>query len=405
MVANTPFHPVIAAVMYSPNLGDGAIATCIDHAIRQQFTGVEPGWLDLAGRTEFPRQAPKGRQAAIDLLARLPSPVDRLIGEQLIRHQVRSRLAPLLARVLPSASALVVGGGQLLSDVHMNFPVKLAALGARSEQLEIPMVIHGVGVAQTWHPRAAALFGTLLGNRKLASVCVRDEASRENLLRHAGEQFAPRGRLDIRVAPDPAFLARDAFDLHAPAATTGRIGLGVTHPSALQAHGDEPAPSAQTVISNLAALASNLVATGFRPVLFTNGAFEDEAFLSMLRASGALAGLGSGFEVAARASTPADLAGLLAGFDGVIAHRLHANILSFALGGVPVGLAWDAKMRGFFDIIGEPGLLQPSACPDPAKAVASLQDGMRRRAEMGQRARELSVAARAGVLESLNCVC
>ncbi len=405
MVADTPFHPVIAAVMYSPNLGDGAIAACIDHAIRQQLPGVKPGWLDLAGRTEFPRQPSKGRQAAITLMASLPSPVDQLIGEQIIRHQARSRLEPLLARTLPSTSALMLGGGQLLSDVHMNFPVKLAALGTGAAQWDIPVVIHGVGVTETWHPRATALFLKLLGNRKLVSVCVRDRASHENLLRHAGDEFAPRGRLDLRIAPDPALLAPDAFDLQISDAATGRIGLGITHPSALQAHGEGAAPSGHDAISNVAALASNLTANGFRPVLFTNGAFEDEAFLARLVASKTFAAFKSGVEVAPRASSPAGLARLIAGFDGVIAHRLHANILSFALGGVPVGLAWDAKMRGFFDLIDEAGLLQTSACPDPAQAVASLQDGLKRRAEMRQRARELSVAARAGVLESLDRVC
>jgi polysaccharide pyruvyl transferase WcaK-like protein len=405
MVADIPFHPVIAAVMYSPNLGDGAIATCIDHVIRQRLPGIKPGWLDLAGRTEFPGQPSTARQAAINLMASLPSPVDQLVGEQMIRHQVRSRLEPLLSQILPSTNALVLGGGQLLSDVHMNFPVKLAALSARCEQSDIPMVIHGVGVAETWHPRATALFLELLGNRKLVSVCVRDRASRENLLRHAGDHFSPRGRLDLRMAPDPAFLAPDAFDLQISDGTTGRVGLGITHPSALQAHGEGARPTGQDAIRNVAALTSSLTENGFRPVLFTNGAFEDEAFLAIVLTSETFAAFRSGVEVVPRVSTPAELARLIAGFDGVIAHRLHANILSFALGGVPVGLAWDAKMRGFFDLIGETGLLQASACPDPAQAVASLQDGLKRRAEMKQRAQELSAAARAGVLESLDRVC
>ena len=75
------------------------------------------------------------------------------------------------------------------------------------------------------------------------------------------------------------------------------------------------------------------------------------------------------------------------------------------MGGVPVGLAWDAKMHGFFSLIGETALLQQGARPDASRAVNSLQDGLKRRTDLRQRARELSQAARSGVLESLNSVC
>tara|TARA_R110000868_G_scaffold10153_3_gene49598 strand:- start:14022 stop:15233 length:1212 start_codon:yes stop_codon:yes gene_type:complete len=401
----TQTRPAIAAVMYSPNLGDGAIAACVDQAVRQHDPSIEPAWIDLAGRTEIPRTYSPHRHNLLGLLDSLPPPLDRVAGEQIIRHQVRTRLRPRLEHVLPATSAILIGGGQLFSDAHMNFPVKLFELGTQADARRIPMAIHGVGVARTWRPRAAALFAGLLDSSQLISICVRDTASRDNLERLITDHGLKRSTVDVRMAPDPAFMAAETFELQTSGTDTGRIGLGVTHPAALHAHGDYARVSEHEAILRLAELASSLIASGFRPVLFTNGAFEDEAFLAKFVKSAAFSALEAEVEVAPKPASPQALAQSIAGFDGVIAHRLHANILSYAMGGVPVGLAWDAKMHGFFSLIGETALLQQGARPDASRAVNSLQDGLKRRTDLRQRARELSQAARSGVLESLNSVC
>ncbi|WP_417484387.1 polysaccharide pyruvyl transferase family protein [Maricaulis salignorans] len=405
MPMSTRSRLAIAAVMYSPNLGDGAIAACMDQAVRQHDPSTEPAWIDLAGRADIPRTYSPLRHNLLQLLDLLPRPVDQLAGEQIIRHQVRARLKPRLEHILPATSAILVGGGQLFSDAHMNFPVKLAELGTQAGARQIPMAIHGVGVAKNWRRRAAVLFSDLLDSSQLMSICVRDTASRDNLERLVKDHGLRRSTVDIRVAPDPAFMAAETFGLNAAGNETGRIGLGVTHPAALHAHGDYARVSERDAILSLAELASNLIACGFCPVLFTNGAFEDEAFLAKTLNATAFEALEGRVEVAPAPTSPRMLAQSIAGFDGVIAHRLHANILSYALGGVPVGLAWDAKMHGFFGLIGETGLLQQGASPDASRAVKSLQDGLKRRTDMRQRARELSQAARSGVLESLNSVC
>ena len=139
------------------------------------------------------------------------------------------------------------------------------------------MAIHGVGVARTWRPRAAALFAGLLDSSQLISICVRDTASRDNLERLITDHGLKRSTVDVRMAPDPAFMAAETFELQTSGTDTGRIGLGVTHPAALHAHGDYARVSEHEAILRLAELASSLIASGFRPVLFTNGAFEDEA--------------------------------------------------------------------------------------------------------------------------------
>ena len=70
--------PVLAAVMYSPNLGDGLIAECITRIAAQG--GMEPPrWLDIAGRQGFAApQRPGLRAAALGVLEHLPRPAANL---------------------------------------------------------------------------------------------------------------------------------------------------------------------------------------------------------------------------------------------------------------------------------------------------------------------------------------
>ena len=49
-----------------------------------------------------------------------------------------------------------------------------------------------------------------------------------------------------------------------------------------------------------------------------------------------------------RPRTPTALAELIAGFDVVISHRLHANIIGYSLGKKVISFVWDKKLDSFF---------------------------------------------------------
>lgn len=342
--------------MYSPNLGDGVIAECFSHA-----AGRRPRWLDLAGRSDF--SAPRGgaRTAVLHGLDAVPGPVSELLAEQLVRAQIARRLAPRFDATFAGAGGLILGGGQLLADAHMNFPVKLASTATAARRRGLPVALHGVGVSARWSPRARDLFATLFAPG-LATCCVRDPTSRDALTRHLRAARIPVP--EIVVAPDPGFLAARCE----PAGTMSRkrIGLGITHPAPLRAHGGVAVPGTRVLAARYAELAARMVAGGAAVTLFTNGAGEDEAMLAQVLAALPAGLAGHSVQRAARAPTPRALMRLIAGFQALVSHRMHGNIIAFSYGVPCVGLGWDPKMAACFEMMERPGALHDGTLSTPA---------------------------------------
>ena len=87
---------------------------------------------------------------------------------------------------------------------------------------------------------------------------------------------------------------------------------------------------------------------GYETELFTNGHYDDEAFMDRLVRDYGIPYRKAKFNI----NKPEDLITRLSGYDGIVACRLHPNILAAAYGIPAVGLLWNMKVRGFYDAIG-----------------------------------------------------
>ncbi|WP_380058926.1 polysaccharide pyruvyl transferase family protein (plasmid) [Falsihalocynthiibacter sp. SS001] len=351
---------LLAAVMYSPNLGDGVIAECI----RAAGGTAEISSLDLAGRHTYPTHENPLRKRILSVLATLPAPLSERIARQLVTAQITRKLAPNTTTQLNGQDGVLIGGGQLLSDANLNFPLKIHHVVRAAEVRGLAFGIHSVGVTRTWSPAAQKLFGQVLGSPNLKFLSVRDHASRDNLIAHLdtlGLAHLP----PPKVFPDPGFLSAPllAPERAATAQTEiAHIGLGVTHPTALATHGETG--TARHWPKWYASTARALVRMGYRVTLFTNGAFEDEDCLN--RTFPTLTDIDpSQCTRAARPNSPAALVHLISTFDAVISHRLHANIIAYSCGAVPIGLPWDRKLEGFFNLINRTANLMQESQPSP----------------------------------------
>jgi polysaccharide pyruvyl transferase WcaK-like protein len=98
-----------------------------------------------------------------------------------------------------------------------------------------------------------------------------------------------------------------------------------------------------------------LLEKGFNVAFFTNGSFDDQAFLDECRpalmAPGGASPAGK-ITFAPHPKTPRELVRQISVFDGVIAHRLHANIIAYAYKIPHIGLGWDKKLPAFFHSVG-----------------------------------------------------
>jgi polysaccharide pyruvyl transferase WcaK-like protein len=331
-------------VKYSPNLGDGVIAECLEAELARRLPDIRIEALDLSGRTDRDNPARSGRRVfALKALQKMPAILRDVLVEGLLRLHVRRKCRPVWSKALRDADLAIVGGGQLIQDSDLNFPVKLSFVASECRQNNVPIALFGLGVAESRSRRGAALISSLLHSDELVFAGVRDGESAGRLGR--------RGVKDVVVTPDPGLLASRLWPLSVRRPRKRPlVGVGITHPVVLQHHG-KGQPDDTTIKDLYRGLIRRLLASGYDVTCFSNGAQEDRACLDDVVGS-ITTNAGERLTRGPDCRTPRELAELVGSFDAVIAHRLHACILAYSYRVVHVGLSWDPKLAAFFANVG-----------------------------------------------------
>lgn len=347
-------------VKYSPNLGDGLLSECLERAL-VAAGAREAVSTDLSARTRYAPGA-RGRSTLLAALERVPQPLRGVAVRVPLTIEARRRWGPHYRAALAGADAVVIGGGNLFTDMDLNFPTKLALAIDAVAAAGLPLAIYGVGVGETWSRAGVGMVRRALERVRLVSVAVRDEASAVRFARHFGTPAGP-----VAVVRDPGLLASRSYPR--PAAS-GAVGLCVTSAVAVRYHSALTTGDA-ALADVYVALAGALAGAG-RPLLaFTNGSPEDEAFLDAIAPRLAAAGAER-----RRVNDPAELVALIGGLDALIAHRMHALIAAYSFG-VPIHpLAWDTKVDAFAASVGAPAPVVADAAAVPG-LVAAVRTGGR----------------------------
>ncbi len=348
---------------FSPNLGDGIIADCIDFGVRALRPGAEVCRIDLSGREASGAVTVRNRSAVLRVLKVLPLFLRQAIVQWKLGRML-DEAAPRWAAIVQGADLALLGGGQLFADADLNFCLKVARAAEILQAAGVPLVVYGVGVSKGWTRRGAELFRAVL-QADLRQVGVRDELSRMAWQ----AQMAGLGPEPV-LTRDPGLLAAQCYGAATDAG--GRVGLCITAPEILAYHADAGVGGTGG-LAFYAGLARALCDTGERVMLFTNGAEEDRAALDRLCVLPEIeARIATGHvSIAAPAARPEDLARQIGGYRAVVAHRLHACIVAWSYGRPIVGLGWDRKVQSFFASVQADGFF--SDAPDiGGAAVAAM---------------------------------
>lgn len=354
---------VLFNVKYSPNLGDGLLNECLERELARSLPGCEVVSVDLAGRSAYPSSHGRGRGMALALLDRCPAPVRRIAASTMLDVLLAVHLRRRYRTGLSGAQAVVLGGGNLLTDADLNFPMKISAALAEAARASLPVAIYAVGVSPRWSDTAARLFADAFARSRLVWASVRDERSLEEWGAHFAGKSLPLAELVV----DPGVLASLHYPAKARAIAGRRIGFCVTDPLAVRYHSN--AAAAERLETWYPAALRSLVEQGFEVVLFTNGSPEDRDYLhgrfaDWIRCAKGPVTLGRSFE------TPGDLAAFVARCDAVVGHRMHACIAAYSFGVPAVGLHWDVKLESFFELAGRGAHLLDPATIDAAELGA-----------------------------------
>lgn len=364
---------VLVNVKFSTNLGDGIIAECLEHALKQRLPGIEVVNCDLAGRAGYGDYDGLLRSLTIGVLPKMPPRIRESVYPRLFELMVRRKLMPGYQRAMENADVVLFGGGQLLADTDLNFPMKIAAAASIARNLNLPIAIHAVGVGERWSPEGRALFEEAFVGCNLIWTSVRDSLSQQRWRRNfnGAEISAPR------LSLDPGLLGAAIYGFGSSDEKRRRnrplIGLCVTNPATLELHRDvgdttTPAPNEDFYRDCVKAINRN----EFDVLLFTDGAPDDVSFLRRCFPAPALKAFDEGqIRIAEISKTPNDLVSTIRDCDGIVSHRLHANVIAYSYCIPHVGLTTNRKLNEFFATTGrEDFLLYPSeVTPDGAAAA------------------------------------
>lgn len=346
-------------VHYSANLGDGILSHCLAKEVETRNPDVQVRICDLAGRTSVGAGVAR-RKAVNAVLAKLPFNARRMVFSVLLGREVDRRLRPVWRRVLEEADVAVLGGGNLLSDIDLNFPLKIAGMGQELAFAGTPWAIYGVGVANNWSARGKELFSSAYRNHPPALVTVRDQRSKQLW------DSATKGTniVDAVVCADPAVLACDHFPASSPNRGGAKVlGLNVMDPEEINLHVARGFVDEASLTSWWRQLATIAVNAGYEVRFFTNGLLQDEEYLRRLMKSLEKENLlNEKLRIADCPKNPHELVGIIASCDVLAGYRMHTHIPAFSFQKPSVALTWDDKVNRFFKSVERSAyVLDPSA--------------------------------------------
>ncbi len=315
-------HILILGAYCSCNVGDALICRCTEQRLRRAYPEAKITVADFVARDRLAPKAVPGawmlrRRAAFAAARRrlLSLGVDMITPREEARVEAnRAHLEQLCAGDYDLA---VVAGGQLF----MNGYALLLEECLRLLE-DTPVIFHALGMGPLC-PAIEKRLHTLLKSSHVAAVSTREQTELPGAVRILDPALDAAGLLHISRKPSDT------------------LGLGVMYPNGV--------PYGRA-LKQWRELLRELDRRGVRWQLFTNGDPADEVFARRVLHS--FPDLEE--RIAPRCVTPEELLQTLSGYRGILSYRLHSLIPAVSLGIPAVGIAWDGKLRAFFDAIGCP---------------------------------------------------
>lgn len=339
---------VIFAEVFSQNVGDGVIYESLKYLFN--LNSVETRAIDISGRSGWGNRPNEGTVGKKSIFRRLASKLARrsrfsrrLYNALLWFFVKKSQVRSVWEEAILSSDVVVIGGGQLLTDLDFSFPPRVFEIARLAKRHNKPLVLLGVG-ASGWGPIAKILYRRAL--KSSVYISCRDYVSSQGI-----QKYLPN--LEIHVHPDPAFIynrinKKTLVKYERPIEYIGFNFQNVEHfksfvPELKDLSDDE-------YVSFWSSLISSAKAQGYIPVIFTNGDVVDYEYAEAVHRKLLVEGCDVVLEP--RPVRPHELVEFLVKMDAVVSTRMHAGIVAFALEKVVLAISWDRKVDNVWDSLG-----------------------------------------------------
>jgi polysaccharide pyruvyl transferase WcaK-like protein len=355
---------------YSTNVGDGLLSDCLEHELRKCLPEANVSSIDIDGKSDFPVSEGAGKAQLKGTLKKVMPGwlLSRIADIKNIKRTDRRLSAHITAAPSSQTTRFVIGGGQLVTATSSYFPARLYSIMRLARRLNVQVSFYAVGVSseKTWLAHSGRLLRKALHKQPLIRfVSVRDGLSAEHWTTYVDADVHPQ------FCRDPGLLASRVYPerLAIPTAErklTGRVGVGVIDSKMVNAIIRAQDVAEDAMITFFADVALRLIDKGFTPVLFTNGDVEDEEVLVKV------ASRVPGCEISPRPLNGGELYRVISSFDGLIAHRMHANITAYSLKIPHVGLGWDVKLKSFYKSVDRDAFFVETSRSSPEDVVETF---------------------------------
>lgn len=330
----------------SKNVGDGIIKLAIKQLCRDNH--IEAEFKDFfgnaVGETSFTlsRSKPKSRTLKKALLQ--SHAVNYAISTLFYFTRYKKIAASYRTK---EYDQVVIGGGNLLMDNFLNFPLLILRIVQQCERNATPVKLFSVGAGKKYSWLARRIVARIVRSDAVSSIMCRDSHSYSLVLAAAGDHYAHK----IKSGFDSALYLERSHTAHR---TGDVVGLGVIAPSILKTLTPEhPMSDKQYALlwweGVVESLALRIGATQIE--LISNGSDLDNEFARELWST--LTKKYPGISVCTEIKSPVDLMEKIGSYRALAAYRMHAAVTAMALEVPVVGFEWDPKVLHMFTYCGK----------------------------------------------------
>lgn len=344
---------IILGMINSDNLGDPIIYMCLKKILEDK--GHSVAGMDFEGDGEKTKPQRKRKPLSGTNSKKLIGSVPTLacwinncrwaFRSRKLRHRIQAGMT--------EGDALLIGGGQLLSDIFNGLPNRYVDIVHALQQSRIPYAIAFCGADRTYSRRGRAIYTRLLTGAK--DVVVRGDQSLKSL-----KALTPISKLT--ASPDPAFATSKVFPRQIKK-RSNTIGICFQSVRDLAMHSSFFRMHQERAQYSIAVSAiDQFLAAGKVVEIFTNGTEEDydsaSTFLKSLPKR-------QGIALAARPTDPMRLIDQIASYTGVVSFRMHAAIVAYSFRVPSLNIVWDPKIVEVWNCISSPqNYIHPEAICD-----------------------------------------